>query len=147
GTFGALVKFLLLTSARLNEAARMSRDELDGSLWTLPADRNKTKVDLERPLSQTALELLHSLPWFEGCPYFFTNEGRKPFSSFSRAKAAFDTKCDGVADWHLHDLRRTSRSLMSRAGVAPDHGERVLGHLIQGERRTYDRHEFYDEKK
>jgi integrase len=46
----------------------------------------------------------------------------------------------------LHDLRRTARSLMSRAGVNSDHAERCLGHVIGGVRGTYDRHEYYAEK-
>ena len=36
---------------------------------------------------------------------------------------------------------------MSRAGVAPDHAERCLGHVIGGVRETYDRHEYLDEKR
>ena len=44
-------------------------------------------------------------------------------------------------------MRRTARSLMSRAGVNSDHAERCLGHVIRGVRGTYDRHEYYDEKK
>jgi len=47
----------------------------------------------------------------------------------------------------LHDLRRSARSLMSRAGVPSDHAERVLGHVIGGVRGTYDRHEYLDEKR
>jgi integrase len=46
------VRLLLLTAARRNEAAQMSWPELQGSDWTLPAKRNKTGVDLVRPLSQ-----------------------------------------------------------------------------------------------
>jgi integrase len=34
--------------------------------------------------------------------------------------------------WTLHDLRRTARSLMSRAGVPADHAERCLGHVMPG---------------
>jgi hypothetical protein len=49
--------------------------------------------------------------------------------------------------WTIHDLRRTARSLMTRAGVPPDHAERCLGHVIGGVRGVYDRHEYYDEKK
>ena len=49
--------------------------------------------------------------------------------------------------WRLHDLRRTARSLMSRAGVTADIGERVIGHVIPGPRGVYDRHSFFDEKK
>jgi integrase len=48
--------------------------------------------------------------------------------------------------WRLHDLRRTARSLMSRAGVNPDHAERCLAHIIGGVRGTYDRHAYHDEK-
>ena len=57
----------------------------------------------------------------------------------------FDEDC-GVSDWTIHDLRRTARSLMSRAGVQPDHAERCLGHVVTGIRGTYDRHAFRDEK-
>ncbi|MDB5405365.1 MAG: hypothetical protein JWL84_277 [Rhodospirillales bacterium] len=49
--------------------------------------------------------------------------------------------------WVLHDLRRTARSLMSRAGISSDVGERVLGHVISGVRGVYDRHAYLDEKR
>jgi integrase len=48
--------------------------------------------------------------------------------------------------WVIHDLRRTARSLMSRAGVRPDIAERVLGHAIRGVEGVYDRHSYEDEK-
>jgi integrase len=143
--FGPFVQFLLLTSARRAEAARMTWNELSGTDWTLPAARNKTGLDLVRPLSPAAQSILAKLPRLAGCEFVFT-AGSRPFNSFSRAKAAFDTSC-GVTGWTLHDLRRTSRSLMSRAGVNADHAERCLGHVIGGVRGTYDRHEYYDEKK
>ena len=56
-------------------------------------------------------------------------------------------QASGVTGWTLHDLRRTARSLMSRAGVPTDHAERCLGHVIGGVRGVYDRHEFHAEKK
>jgi integrase len=49
--------------------------------------------------------------------------------------------------WTLHDLRRTARTLMSRAWTAPDHAERALGHIIGGVRGVYDKFEFLDEKR
>jgi len=52
----------------------------------------------------------------------------------ARLKAKFDRAC-GVTGWTLHDLRRTARSLMSRAGVSADHAERCLGHAGSGRRR------------
>jgi len=52
----------------------------------------------------------------------------------------------GVTVGLSHDLRRTARSLLSRAGTATDHAERCLGHVIGGVRGVYDRHEYFDEK-
>jgi len=141
----AFVRFLLLTSARRNEAARMTWVEIEGLDWCLPAARNKTKQDLIRPLSAAALAVLASVPRSDDCPFVFTS-GRRPINNFSRMKREIDA-ASGVTGWTLHDLRRTARSLMSRAGVNPDHAERCLGHVIGGIRGNYDRHEFYDEKK
>jgi integrase len=145
GPFGPYVQFLLLTAARRNEASEMVQGELNGIDWTLPADRNKTKVDLVRPLSEAALAVLAKVPKLAGCKFMFSTDGKNPISGFTRFKDNLDKAC-GVTGWTLHDLRRSARSLMSRAGVPSDHAERCLGHVITGVRATYDRHEFYAEK-
>jgi hypothetical protein len=143
--FGALVRFLLLTAGRRNECARMERPELDGNgTWVLPAARNKTKQELVRPLSGAAQSVLASLPRVHNSPYVFTNTGRTPIGNFDKPKHRLDAQC-GVSDWTLHDLRRTARSLMSRAGVNADVAERCLGHVIGGVRGVYDRHEYRHE--
>jgi integrase len=131
--------------ARRNEAARMADNELSGDDWIVPAARYKTKLDHVVPLSQTARDLLASIPRIKGVAYIFTT-GSEPISGFSKFKETFDEEC-GVTGWTLHDLRRTGRSLMSRAGVDADHAERCLGHVITGVRGTYDRHAYHAEKK
>jgi integrase len=146
GAFPALLRFLLLTAARRDEARAMTWAELNGgSDWTLPASRNKAGVDLVRPLSKAALGILTKLPRVDGSAFVFCNLAPRPIGGVSRAKMKFDKAC-GVTGWTLHDLRRTARSLMSRAGVSADHAERCLGHVIGGVRGTYDRHEYYAEK-
>ena len=150
GTFPLFVRFLLLTAARRGEASNMTWDEIDGADWTLPGDaeigRNKVSLDLVRPLSDAALAVIEKLRRDDGCKYVFSTNGRTPINAFGRSKRAFDDKT-GTTGWTLHDLRRTARSLMSRAGISPDHAERCLGHVIGGVRETYDRHQYYDEKK
>ena len=141
--FGRLVKFLLLTGARKSEAARMTWTELAGAEWTLPALRNKTKVDLVRPLSKAALAILPDK--MGDCEFVFTTDGKRPIGGFSQFKSKLDD-ATGITDWALHDLRRTARSLMSRAGVPSDHAERCLGHIMPGVRGVYDRHEYHREK-
>jgi integrase len=76
---------------------------------------------------------------------FTTNDGLKPISSLSLFKSQLDAASD-TKGWTLHDLRRTARSLMSRAGIPSDHAERCLGHVIGGVRGVYDRHEYHTEK-
>jgi hypothetical protein len=62
GPFSALVRFLLLTAARRGEAAGLQWREIDGDDWLLPASRNKTKVDLLRPLSKAAQAIVAAQP-------------------------------------------------------------------------------------
>ncbi len=51
-----------------------------------------------------------------------------------------------MAPWKLHDLRRTAKTLMGRAGVRPDISERVLAHTIPGVAGVYDRYGYLAEK-
>jgi integrase len=143
--FGYLVRFILLTATRRNEAARMSDTELSGDDWIIPGVRYKNKLDHVVPLSEAGRLLLKRIPRIKGTPYIFTT-GDQPIGGFTKFKEAFDEKCS-VSNWVIHDLRRTARSLMSRAGVDADVAERCLGHTIAGVRGVYDRHAYYDEKK
>ena len=155
--FGYLVLFLLLTATRRNEAAHMRRGEVSGDEWTIPQERYKTGLELVIPLSDAAQAVLAAMPKIGKVGLVFTTDGKHPLGGFSKFKRAFDAKVLAILRerdpeatlprWTLHDLRRTARSLMSRAGVPADHAERCLGHVIGGVRGTYDRHEFLAEKR
>lgn len=157
--FAPYVKSLLLCATRRNESARMHSTEVEGDLWTIPGERYKNKLDHVVPLTASALTLIGEKPaavkknaWF----IFSTSDGKKAFSGFSKAKRQLDKNIATLRDhdgrepmpnWTLHDLRRTARSLMSRAKVPTDHAERALGHVMGGVRETYDRYEYLDEKR
>ena len=150
--YAAYVKTLLLTMTCRNEASDMRSNEREDHLWIIPASRYKNKKDHVIPLSKAALELLPEGKGF----VFTTTNGKKPFSGFSKAKTELDQhiaklrKAAGrpkMARWTLHDLRRTGRSLMSRAKVDADHAERCMGHVMGGVRGTYDRYEYLEEKR
>jgi integrase len=144
--FGPFLQFLLLTAARRTDASRMVRSEVIGDVWTIPQERYKTGLELVIPLTPLALGAIDRLPRIAGAAFVFSSDGERPFSGYSKAKAKFDGACR-VTGWTLHDLRRTARSLMSRAGVSADIAERCLGHVISGVSGTYDRHAYFDEKK
>jgi integrase len=143
GPFGHYLKFVLLTAARPGEPAAMRRSELDGSIWTLPAARNKTKKDLARPLSAAAQEVLDKTPRIVGSDFVFSADGRR-LGGFTRRKRQID-EASGITGWTLHDLRRTARSLMARAGAPDRHAEACLGHVISGVEGTYNRHSYREE--
>jgi integrase len=143
--FSAFIRFLLLTACRRMEAGRMVWSEIQGGVWTLPPSRNKTKKELTRPLSQAAQDLLDKLPHNNDNDYVFAMVGgRGIFKDFANSKRKFDKRCN-VTGWTLHDLRRTARTLMSRAGVLDNVSERCLGHLIGGSKGVYDRHTYLPE--
>ena len=155
--FGPLCRFILLTATRKNEAAHMRRDEIEDraievggrksttEAWTIPAARNKSKRDCVIPLSGAAKGILDKLPVIGDGKRVFTHDGVTFIGGFSKFKTALD-KASGVTGWRLHDLRRTARSLMSRARVESDIAERCLGHVINGVRGVYDRYEYLPEK-
>ena len=148
------IRALLLTGQRRNEVARSDWREIAGGIWTIPAARYKTKLEHVVPLTR-AMSALLGEPKAKG--FVFSNDGgSQPLAGFSKAKAALDRTIDEIRrarglelmpHWTLHDLRRTARSLMSRAGVRPDVSERVIGHAIAGVAGVYDRHSYADEKR
>jgi integrase len=144
GVPGQFVRFLLLTAVRRTEAAGTRWDELDGGTWVVPASRMKAKLEHVVPLSPAARAVLESIPRIG--PYVFTTDGRTAVSGFTWLKAKIDDAF-GVTDWRLYDLRRTARSLLSRAGISADAAERCLAHKIAGVRGVYDRYAYHAEKK
>jgi integrase len=145
GPFGRYLQFVLLTATRKREASEMRWNEVQGVDWVIPSDRYKTGQATLIPLSGAARAILKSLPRFKDCPYVFTHDGRRPLSVSAYTKSMFEQEC-GVTEWTVHDLRRTARTLMSRAKADADHSERAMGHVIGGVRSTYDLWEYRDEK-
>jgi integrase len=134
GIFGVLVRVLLLTAQRRDDWASASWKEItreDEPLLTVPSARYKTGAVHEVPLTPTLVALLGELPRVQGCPYVFTNDGRRPLQSFSLPKQKLDA-ASGVSGWTLHDLRRTGRTLMANLEIDDGVAERVLGHAFGG---------------
>ena len=92
-----------------------------------------------------ALNIINNRSRLGDNQYVLTGRGGSHLAGFSQGKRALD-KVTGVTNWTLHDLRRTARSLMSRAGVRENVAEKVLGHVQRGVVGIYDRHAYHDEK-
>jgi integrase len=109
------------------------------------------------PLTGQVLEIINSQPKISKCKFVFSTNGETQFQGFSKCKLELDKainsarKAKGIDDeipnWRLHDLRRTGRTLMAKAGVEGEVAERVLGHVIQGIEGVYNLHDYEAEKR
>jgi integrase len=144
--FGPFLRFTLLTATRRGESAGLHRSELSdgGTVWVVPAARYKSKRDTLIPLSKAAQQIIAGQP-VRG-PYVFGVDGSRPLGGFNDRKKNLDAR-SGVSGYGLHDLRRSARTLLSRAGVAADIAEMCLGHAFVGVRGVYDRFQYIDEKR
>jgi integrase len=52
-----------------------------------------------------------------------------------------------LPDWTNHDIRRTVRSHLSALRIPVEVAEAILAHSVPGIRGTYDRHDYFEEKK
>jgi integrase len=165
---GPLYRGLILTALRLRELSNTERAEwhLHGNSWQLliGADRMKGKQAHAVPGNADLREI------YDACPkrgrYMFSfNGGEKPMTVGDGVKEQIDAEMlrvlreiavergddpDSVelAHWVTHDIRRTVRSRLSRIkGIDLETREAVLAHVKPGIQRTYDVHDYFDEKR
>ena len=147
GTYGATVRIALLTGQRRAKIATMKWADvtIDG-VWTVKVEDREKGSGGSLALPTLAVEIIRRQKRIGENPYVFAGRDLGHFTNWSSCKDALDAKAKLEKPWVFHDLRRTCRSLMSRAGVRPDIAERVMGHVVGGVEGTYDRHHYDEEK-
>jgi integrase len=146
GTFGAFIRVALLVAQRRDKMLAMRWEDIVDGEWRIPSKDREKGTAGSLLLSDAALAIINAQPRLASNSYVFAGNGTGFIQGMSDRKAAFDAKLKGVAPYVIHDLRRTARSLMSRAGVRPEVAERVLGHVQQGVEGVYDRYDYREEK-
>jgi integrase len=126
----AMLRFLLLTAARLNEAgsARWGDVDLNTATWTIRETKNK-QIHVV-PLSRQALTLLRSIKPKNAAATarIFATKSGAALGNWDRTGKHF-MEASGVENWHRHDLRRTAATLTADLGVLPDIVEAMLNHV------------------
>jgi integrase len=145
GGYGDLCKCLLLTGSRRSKLETMQHQDVVNGTWVIATEKREKGNPGTLVLPPMVRRILAAQPVIRGDARVFSTTGFK-----DHRKAELDrllkAELGDLPRWTLHDLRRTCRSLLSRAGVAPHIGERVLGHSLRGVGGVYDRHAYTDEK-
>ena len=124
-----LVPLILFTATRSEEArsARWEDMDLERRVWTIPdVKQGGTHV---LPLSTGAMKVLAGIKRAEA-PHVFPAATRAGYVDHPQKAVRKVRERSGVSDFRLHTLRTTVRTRLSELGVAPDVGERILGHTM-----------------
>jgi integrase len=164
GAFGGFVRLLLLTAQRRDKVVSMRwADVSPDSVWTIHTDSREKGTGGELRLPAAPFAIIQAQLRLGDNPFVFAGArlgkdgAHARMSGWSKRKRALDARilasmrkadpqAKPIPQWQLHDLRRTARSLMSRAGVPGEHAERVMGHVQGGIEGVYDRHQYSEEK-
>src|SRR6185312_9132007 len=127
--FSNIVRLLILTGQRREEIGglRWSEVDFDRGLIVFPPERTKNKRLHELPLSSQARAMLERIApkaWKQSAtarPFVF-GEGQRGFSGWGYGKARLDERiakqreaggAKPMLKWTLHDLRRTTATVMA----------------------------------
>jgi integrase len=146
GRYGQLVRFLILTGQRRGEAAALDRSMHAGETITLPdwlAKNHRDHTFPIGPMTQAVLAARQTEPLY--FPAFGTTD--TPMSGWSKMKKRLD-KGSKVADWTLHDLRRTLRTNWAALGIPKEIAKRYINHAVYASGdmdEVYDQHTYLPE--
>jgi integrase len=150
--WGAILKLLMLTGARLKEVSEVTWDEisLEEQIWSIPSSRTKNSRPHQIHLSTQAIQILRSLPSVKDQSFLFSTNGVRPVSGFSKAKKRIDL-LSGVDNWRFHDLRRSFATYTTeKLEIPPVVIDKVLNHVsgaVKGVAAIYQRGEYLEQRR
>jgi integrase len=163
GRWSLWFKLLILTGCRNMEvrAARWSEFDIEKRLWTIPTERAKNGHPHSIYLTDAMIGLLEQIPRFKDCDLLFpaARNSRNPMSGDQKIKDRIDARvrkalsesgAPALANWCVHDFRRTIATGLQRLGFRPDIADQVIGHVgstRSGAAAHYLHHRYEEEKK
>jgi integrase len=149
--FKLALHLLLLTLVRKSELllAQWKDVDLEGAEWNIPAENSKTEQPHTVYLSRQATKLFQELKALAGGSVWVM-PGRsslsKPFSHNAMNQAMGSVTFE-IPPFTIHDLRRTSSTLLHEKGFASDVIEKALNHQIKGVRGVYNRAKYAEPRR
>jgi integrase len=128
--FGKITRLLMLTAARRQEIGSLKWSEIDfekGTL-TIPPERTKNHRALTLPLAPVAMDIIRGTMRTVGRDSVFGTRA-DGFMAWTDHKARLDVRLGAeVAEWNLHDIRRSVATGLANLGTLPHVIETILNH-------------------
>lgn len=148
GATAACLRLMMLTLVRASGCRGARYDEIEGDVWTVPADRMKGQVgkvrDFRVPLSNAALEIVETRKALGG-EYLFAGPTGRPVSDSGVSNYLRDIGEEG----RPHGFRTSFRTWVQDTDACPwDVSETILAHVIGGRvERSYARSDMLDRRR
>jgi integrase len=138
------LEFLILTAARTGEVLGAHWDEINGNVWTVPAERMKAGKPHRVPLSDRVVEILAWLPR-EG-EFMFVGARTSAISNPHQLKRVLQRI--GYDDITVHGFRSTFRDWAAETTAFPNHVvEMALAHAVgNGVEAAYRRGDLFEKR-
>jgi integrase len=133
GSYGRLVRFLMVLGIRRGEGAGLRHGRVIDGRWKLTKEETKAGREHLVRLPKLAIDQLgNGGPVGDLVfPGRSVNDEEVMLSGWAKLKKRLD-KASGVSDWVLHDIRRTVASGMQSLSVPRDVIEQILNHAQPG---------------
>ena len=145
GTFGTIVKLLLLTGQRKMEIGTLTWNQITKDTITIPAEIAKNGREHTIPIGPFTASLLPKKT--NGYLFRSAKDNDEMYNGYTFHLRQLH-KASGTSGWTLHDLRRTCASHHASIGTPLHIIERLLNHVsgqISGVAAIYNRHTYKSE--
>ncbi|MBB4077324.1 integrase [Bartonella fuyuanensis] len=143
------LRLLILTGVRTNPLRHIHKDQIDGDIWTIPAENMKGKRDTTKefrvPLSLEALDILKQARGLSRNDFFFSAKGRGPLAE----KCMYIYMRNNNLEACPHGFRSSLRNWLAETTDAPyEVAETILSHTVGGQvERAYRRTDYLEQRR
>ncbi len=142
-------RLLIITGVRSNPLRHIHKDQIDGDIWTIPAENMKDKRDATTefrvPLSSEAIKVIEQARCISKSDFIFSLTGRGPLSHTMMAAYMRKNKIEACP----HGFRSSLRNWLAETTDAPyEVAETILSHTVGGKvERAYRRTDYLEQRR
>ncbi|WP_273755868.1 site-specific integrase [Bartonella sp. MM73XJBT.G] len=143
------LRLLILTGVRTNSLCHIHKDQVEGDIWTIPAENMKGKRDTTKefrvPLSTETLEVLKQARLLSRNDFFFSATGRGPLAARCMSRYMQQAGLNACP----HGFRSSLRDWLAETTDAPyEVAETILAHTVGGKvERAYRRTDYLEQRR